>query len=122
MKAKAYGIAGVTVDGNDFFAVQAAVAEARNRASKGLGATLIECVTYRYSPHSSADDWKRYRPVEEVEEWKKKDPITLLKNQLLEMSVLTKESEKVIFDQAQERVNRAVKSSRESPGYLRSRA
>jgi len=110
IKAKAYGIAGETVDGNDFFAVQAAVSAARNRASKGLGATLIECVTYRYSPHSSADDWKRYRTSEEVEEWKKKDPITLFKNQLLATSVLTKQSEKELFDQVQERVNLAAKS------------
>ena len=115
MKAKAYGIAGITVDGNDFFAVQAAVAAARNRASKGLGATLIECVTYRYSPHSSADDWKRYRTPEEVEEWKKKDPIVLYKSQLLAMSVLTKESEKEIFDYTQERVNMAVKATGNIP-------
>jgi pyruvate dehydrogenase E1 component alpha subunit len=115
MKAKAYGIVGITVDGNDFFAVQAAVSTARNRASKGLGATLIECVTYRYSPHSSADDWKRYRPIEEVEEWKKRDPIVLFKNQLLALSALTKESEKEIFVQAQERVNRAVKATEKIP-------
>jgi pyruvate dehydrogenase E1 component alpha subunit len=111
MKAKAYGIAGETVDGNDFFAVQEAVAAARERASKGLGATLIECVTYRYSPHSSADDWKRYRTTEEVDEWKKKDPINRLRDELLATSVLTKENEKKLADQLQEQINLAVKST-----------
>lgn len=115
MKARAYGIAGETVDGNDFFSVQAAVAASRERASKGLGATLIECVTYRQSPHSSADDWKRYRTTEEVEEWKKKDPVILLKNQLLAASVLTKESDKTLFDQVQDEVINAVKSTENIP-------
>lgn len=115
VKAKAYGIFGETVDGNDFFAVQAAVAKAREKASKGLGATLIECVTYRQSPHSSADDWKRYRTSEEVEEWKKRDPVVLLKNQLLAASILTKESEKKIFNQVQDEVVSAVKSTENIP-------
>jgi len=115
IKAQAYGIEGETIDGNDFFTVQAAVSAARERASKGLGATLIECVTYRYSPHSSADDWKRYRTSDEVEEWKKKDPIIRFKNQLLEMQILTEKSEKEIFDSVQEQVNSAAKSTEDIP-------
>lgn len=115
IKAEAYGIASKKIDGNDFFTVQAAVSAARERASKGLGSTLIECVTYRYSPHSSADDWKRYRTSDEVEEWKKKDPIIRFKNQLLEMQILTEKSEKEIFDQVQERVNSAAKSTENIP-------
>lgn len=115
IKANAYGIAGETVDGNDFFAVQTAVFDARERASKGLGSTLIECVTYRFSPHSSADDWKKYRSSEEVEEWKKKDPVLRLKNQLLEMSVLTKDSEKDLFDRVQEQINAAAKATENIP-------
>ncbi len=115
IKAEAYGIAGLTIDGNDFFAVREAVSAARERASKGLGATLIECVTYRYSPHSSSDDWKKYRTSEEVEEWKKKDPVLLFKNKLLAMSILTKESEKKLFDQGQEQVNAAAKTSENVP-------
>jgi len=109
MKAAAYGIAGETVDGNDFFAVQASVSAARERAVKGEGATLIECVTYRYSPHSSSDDWKRYRAKEEVDEWKKKDPLSQFKEKLLAMSVLTIDVEKRMSDQLQEQVNTAAK-------------
>jgi pyruvate dehydrogenase E1 component alpha subunit len=111
IKAPAYGIAGETIDGNDFFAVQSAVLKARERAAKGLGATLIECVTYRYSPHSSADDWKRYRTSDEVEDWKKKDPIVRFKNELIAMSILTKDSDKEIFDQVQKQINLAAKST-----------
>jgi pyruvate dehydrogenase E1 component alpha subunit len=114
IKAKAYGIAGETVDGNDFFAVQSAISKARERALKGL-ATLIECVTYRYNPHSSSDDWKRYRASDEVEEWKKKDPIIRFRDELMEASVLTKDSEKTIFDETQKRVNSAAKSTENIP-------
>jgi pyruvate dehydrogenase E1 component alpha subunit len=115
VKAQAYGIAGETVDGNDFFAVQAAVSRARERASKGMGATLLECVTYRYSPHSSADDWKRYRTKEEVEEWRKRDPINIFRNQLFAMSILTEESEKKISVEVERQVNEAAKSTENIP-------
>jgi pyruvate dehydrogenase E1 component alpha subunit len=115
VKAKAYGIEGVTVDGNDFFEVQEAVASARKRAASGGGATLIECLTYRFSPHSSADDWKRYRTSEEVEEWKKRDPIALFKNLLVTNGIMAKEVEKEIADQVQGRVNKAARDTANIP-------
>lgn len=114
-KAAAYGIAGETVDGNDFFAVQAAVSAARDRAASGVGPTLIECVTYRYSPHSSADDWKRYRTSDEVEKWKKKDPVIYLRDKLIGMGVITKDSEKKLLDQVQDEVNAAAKATERLP-------
>lgn len=54
-RACAYGIPGVTVDGNDLFAVYAAVDEAVERARSGKGPTLIEAVTYRWRGHSKSD-------------------------------------------------------------------
>jgi 2-oxoisovalerate dehydrogenase E1 component alpha subunit len=44
VRALAYGIAGVRVDGGDFLAVAAAVRAAADRARKGNGATLVEAV------------------------------------------------------------------------------
>jgi len=115
VKAKAYGIYGETLDGNDFFAVQTAVSAARDRALRGDGATLLECVTYRHSSHSSSDDWKRYRTKEEVEEWKKRDPLVLFRDQLFAMSILAPESEKRLVEDAQAEVNEAVKSTENIP-------
>ena len=74
-KALAYGIQGVQVDGNDILAVYLAAAEAVARARRGEGPTLIECVTYRMSLHTTADDPKRYRTEEEVDQWKHRDPL-----------------------------------------------
>jgi pyruvate dehydrogenase E1 component alpha subunit len=44
VRALAYGIAGVRVDGGDFLAVAASVRAAAERARRGEGATLIEAV------------------------------------------------------------------------------
>jgi 2-oxoisovalerate dehydrogenase E1 component alpha subunit len=82
-RASAYGIAGVTVDGNDILAVYEVMKEAAERAYNGGGATLVEAKTYRITPHSSDDDDRSYRTREEVEEWKKKDPITRFQRYLL---------------------------------------
>lgn len=73
-KAKAYGIPGVTVDGNDVFAVYEATREAAERARSGGGVTLIEVVTYRRKGHAEHDD-QRYQPKEELERWAKNDPV-----------------------------------------------
>ena len=72
-RAAAYGIPGVSVDGNDVFAVYNAVADAVDRARSGQGPTLVENVTYRWRGHSKSDA-NVYRTKEEIEEWKRKDP------------------------------------------------
>jgi pyruvate dehydrogenase E1 component alpha subunit len=93
-KAMAYGITGIQVDGNDILAVYAAAQEAVDRARAGDGATLIECVTYRMSVHTTADDPKRYRTDTEVEEWRKKDPITRFQGYLRAKGLLTEDAVK----------------------------
>ncbi|MHC4861814.1 MAG: thiamine pyrophosphate-dependent dehydrogenase E1 component subunit alpha [Planctomycetota bacterium] len=75
VKAVAYGIPGVRVDGNDVLAVHQAVAEAADRARAGSGPSLVECLTYRQMGHSSSDDPTRYRDEEEVEAWRQRDPV-----------------------------------------------
>jgi len=75
VKAVAYGMPGVRVDGNDVLAVREAVAEAAERARDGGGPTLVECLTYRRLGHSSSDDPTRYRDADEVERWTERDPI-----------------------------------------------
>jgi pyruvate dehydrogenase E1 component alpha subunit len=74
-KAIGYGMPGVAVDGNDVLAVYAATSEAVERARKGGGPTLIECVTFRMGPHSSSDDPGRYRDSKLYDAWLKRDPI-----------------------------------------------
>jgi pyruvate dehydrogenase E1 component alpha subunit len=88
-KALAYGIPGIQVDGNDVFAVYVAVQEAAERARSGKGPTLVECVTYRVSLHTTADDPTRYRSEEEVKGWEKRDPLVRLQKYLIDRKLLS---------------------------------
>jgi 2-oxoisovalerate dehydrogenase E1 component alpha subunit len=79
VKALAYGMPGVKVDGNDLLAVHKVTREALERARRGEGPTLIEAYTYRLVGHSTSDDPRVYRKDEEVERWKPLDPITRMR-------------------------------------------
>jgi pyruvate dehydrogenase E1 component alpha subunit len=75
-RARAYGMAGVSVDGNDVEAVFEAVRVARERAVGGGGPTLVEAVTMRMHGHAAHDDM-RYVPAELLERWRERDPVDL---------------------------------------------
>ncbi len=74
-RAIAYNMPGIKVDGNDILAVYAATKEAADRARAGGGPTLIEGLTYRLVPHTTADDPRRYRTEEESKLWQTRDPL-----------------------------------------------
>lgn len=82
-RAAGYGFPGVRVDGNDVLAVYRVTREAAERARGGDGPTLIEAMTYRMGPHTTADDATRYRSDEEVERWRRRDPIERYRRYLL---------------------------------------
>jgi len=113
-RAVAYGIPGVTVDGNDVLAVYEATHEAVKRAREGKGPTLIECKTYRRKGHSRFDP-ATYRPKEEVEEWLKKDPVQRFKTKLLEMKILTETKAAKIEQDVISAVEKAAKFAIGSP-------
>ena len=82
-RARAYGLPGVAVDGNDVVAVHAAAHEAVRRARSGEGPTLIVCATYRTRAHSEGMRDAGYRTVEEIEQWKERDPLKAFEKKLL---------------------------------------
>lgn len=81
-KADAYGMQGSQVDGNDLLAVYAAASSAVARAREGGGPTLLEAVTFRVGPHTTADDPGRYRDPAEGERWKERDPLDRVRRYL----------------------------------------
>jgi len=87
-RACAYGIPGEVVDGMDVLAVRGAVAKAVERARHGEGPTLIEAKTYRWFGHSHSDP-RSYRTREEEAMWKERDPITVMKDNLQVVKMLT---------------------------------
>lgn len=114
-RAPAYGMYGVSVDGNDVFEVYEANKAAVERALAGEGPTLIEARTYRYSPHTSNDNDRRYRDEDEVEEWRRVDPIPRFAAYMKEQGLLTDQEEQAVKDEAEEIVREAVKAAEASP-------
>lgn len=90
-KAFAYGIEGIQVDGNDILSMYAATKLAAEKARKGLGPTLIEAVTYRIGPHTTADDPTLYRKEEDVELNKPKAPLVRTEKYVIAKGLITKE-------------------------------
>ncbi|MGD0711300.1 MAG: thiamine pyrophosphate-dependent enzyme, partial [Bacteroidales bacterium] len=82
IKSYAYGIPGIKVDGNDFFAMYAAYKQAHEYAKAGNGPVLIEAFTYRKGAHTTSDDPTKYRSKEEEQEWDKTDPLKRMKKYL----------------------------------------
>lgn len=113
-RATAYGIPGLSVDGNDVIAVYEAVGEAVERARRGEGPALIECKTYRHRGHFEGDPTP-YRTKEEVEEWKKKDPIKRFREKLIQMGTLTEKQAGEIEREMQQEIDNAVKFAEQSP-------
>ncbi|ADB52817.1 thiamine pyrophosphate-dependent dehydrogenase E1 component subunit alpha [Conexibacter woesei] len=74
VRAEAYGVHAVAIDGNDVEAVFAATHEARARALRGDGPTLISATTMRMHGHGAHDD-ARYVDAELLAAWGARDPI-----------------------------------------------
>lgn len=81
-RAAAYGIPGITVDGNDAVETYAAVAAAADRARAGDGPTLVECNTFRFMGHYFGEP-QEYMPKELMAEAMAADPVPRQRQQLL---------------------------------------
>lgn len=115
IKALAYGIEGVRVDGNDVFAVIKVTREAMARARRGEGATLVEAYSYRLSGHSTSDDPRAYRKDSEVEPWRKKDPIDRLRRFLEKKGWIDAGADRKLRDDCTARVLAAVETAEKLP-------
>src|SRR5215207_6473357 len=101
IKAVAYGIPGVTVDGTDVLAVHDAVAEAVVRARAGDGPSIVEGVTMRMHGHAEHDP-ADYVRKELYEEYAKKDPVELFENALVKAGVLDVDGARQVREDARQ--------------------
>jgi pyruvate dehydrogenase E1 component alpha subunit len=115
-RARAYGIPGHTIDGNDFFEVYLTVRSAVERARKGDGPSLIDSVTYRIKGHSRSDR-QAYRSRDEVRLWQEsdRDPISRFAGVLESAGLVTTEDSRALRDEAAARVDAAVEFAENSP-------
>jgi 2-oxoisovalerate dehydrogenase E1 component alpha subunit len=115
VKADAYGMPGIRVDGNDVVAVFVAVREAAALARSGAGPSLIEAVTYRIGPHTTADDPTRYRDSDESDGWEGKDPLARVRVLLDRQGAWTEDWQTDLETQAANRIERAVEWAESVP-------
>ena len=110
-RAAAYGIPGVRVRGDDFFAVHAAVAEAAARARSGHGPSLIEAEVYRLQSHSTDDDQRAYRDPTELSSEASQDPLATMRQALVGRGWLTEEVDGRLLAEVTDLVERATEAA-----------
>jgi pyruvate dehydrogenase E1 component alpha subunit len=109
-RAVAYGMPGIRVDGNDVLGVYVAAKEAVERARRGDGPTLIEGLTYRYTPHTTADDPNRYRNEAEAKDWAAKEPLIRFRKYLEKKGVLNEKIIQQMEEEIETRIQDAIKN------------
>jgi pyruvate dehydrogenase E1 component alpha subunit len=114
-RAAAYSIPGVVVDGNNVLDVYAKAGEAVERARRGAGPTLLECLTYRWFGHHEGDAGTSYRTKEEIADWRKKDPVERLKSECISSSVLSAEDFTNVDQEVQKLIDEAAAVAIRSP-------
>ena len=114
-RALGYGFTGLQVDGNDALSVYSTVKEARERAMRGEGPTLIEAMMYRISPHSTSDNDLAYRTKEEVEENRARDGIIAYRKYLMELGIWSEEQDEELTARIRRELDEATKYADEAP-------
>ena len=109
-----FGMPTDQVDGNDYFAVRAAMSRAAQMARSGDGPVLLEAMTYRLCGHSKSDTCE-YRPDSEEAAWAARDPLKLMADRLLADGVATAQELEAIREQARTEIEAAVEYARNSP-------
>lgn len=112
-RAAAYGLERIVVDGNDADVVYRTAQTALEKARRGDGPSLIECLTYRHSGHSRADPAK-YRPEGELDRWLERDPIKIYRQRLSDFGIAPEEIAR-IEAQSKEKVEEATATCKASP-------
>lgn len=113
-RKSAYGIEGLTIDGNNLVEVFNAVSHFADECRAGEGPVLIESLTYRWKGHSK-NDAQVYRTKEEIKRWVTKDPIKRYKEILIEKGVLTEEEDRDLEKDVISQAEKAVKFALECP-------
>lgn len=118
VKAQAYGVPGVRVDGFDPLACWWAAHQALERARAGEGPTLVEAFCYRLGPHATPDDPSLYRDPAEAERWRPLEPVRRMAGFLLRLGLAGPDELEAMAAEAREVVAEGVREleARPAPG------
>jgi pyruvate dehydrogenase E1 component alpha subunit len=97
-------------------AVYAAIAAAVDRARSGSGPSFIECRTYRFFGHHTAERMMKltYRTQEEIEAWRKRDPVITWPMVLASRGLMMQPDKEAIDDQVEKVLSDAIEFARQS--------
>jgi TPP-dependent pyruvate/acetoin dehydrogenase alpha subunit len=118
MHAPAYGMPGVSVDGNDVLAVRDAARAAVERARRGAGPTLLHCKTFRCLFHAMRDvPQPDARSAELLTAWRgrDRDPVTRFEDHLTGHGILTAAEVLAMREQVKRDLDAAVEFAEASP-------
>ena len=118
LHAPAYGIPGVTVDGNDVLAVREATETAVERARRGEGPTLLHCATFRSLFHAMRDaPPPETRPSALLAEWRSRDrdAIARFEDLLTGKGIVSEADVRAIRDEVKRALEAAVDFAEASP-------
>jgi pyruvate dehydrogenase E1 component alpha subunit len=107
VKAAAYGMETLKVDGQDVVAVHQATKRARRRVVESGMPVFLEYKTYRFRAHSMFDP-DLYRDKREIEEWKTRGPLHTFTARLKSEGKLTEEQFLALDAKVGEEVAQAV--------------
>lgn len=114
LRAQAYGIPGVRVDGFDGPAVYRAASEAVARARSGGGPTLLVTECYRFEGHYAGEP-EVYRSRDEVAQWRKHDPLPRLYRSVVESGVAPAAALDQIDEEERQLIAAAVEFAKSGP-------
>jgi TPP-dependent pyruvate/acetoin dehydrogenase alpha subunit len=118
MHAAAYGMPGLSIDGNDVLAVREAAVEAVERARQGAGPTLLHCKTFRWLFHAMREvPQPDTRSPELLAEWRSRDrdPIARLEATLTAPGLVTEDDVAAIRAAVKRDLDAAVEFAEASP-------
>lgn len=113
-RSVAYGIPGVRVNGKDLVAVYEAAGEAIDRARRGEGPSIVECVTYRNYGHFEGDEQKYKAKDGEEKEFADFENISHFREVAIENNWLTAEKADAIEAQSVADTEAAIQFARDS--------
>lgn len=114
-RALGYGFPGVKVDGRDPLEVYRVVKEARERALRGEGPTLIEAVMYRIPPHSTSDNDMLYRTKEEVEMNRAQDGLPRFRQYLIDCGIWSEDEDAALAEEIKKELIEATNYAEQAP-------
>jgi pyruvate dehydrogenase E1 component alpha subunit len=116
-RVRGYGFPVHVVDGMDPQAVYDATVEAVAHARAGNGPSFIECQTYRFRGHHTAEATQglNYRTDDEIETWRVRDPIEAWPQRLVADGVMTDAQRTEVDDRVEQVLDDAIEFARTSP-------